>query len=118
MAYKPTINPEPLKKLVVETPGVSVQATKNLENAFGNADNSEDLWAHSLNFKAPKSNKGPIYIGCRDLNRETLEGVILYLEPGEKESIGQLGLNTVLVGKYWVDADNAGDWVLGWAHLG
>jgi len=129
MAYTITMNPLPLGKLIVATPGTPIRLTSALSQSpkapAGNADIMEDLWCDKLQLKtlqtssgAHSANSGLIYIGRQDMNKTTLAGVYMILEPGESQWFSSTaGGNILRVGDYWVDADNANNWVTGWAHV-
>ena len=129
MAYPVTLNPLPLGKITVTTPGTPVRLTSALSQSpkapAGNADIMEDLLADKLRLKTLATtsgslgqNAGLIYIGRQDMNKATLAGVYMILEPGESQWFSSTGGGNILrIGDYWVDADNANDWVTGWAHV-
>lgn len=93
----------------------------------GGPDNGNDAWARRIDIKANPSNKGRVYIGrvpaqytagtssvsaSLTLDKTNFTNVIWYLDPGESYTIDNpQQAQPYHVGEYWVDADNAGDWI-------
>jgi hypothetical protein len=54
---------------------------------------------------------GSVYIGRKSLNRATLAGVLLVIDPGETKALPFDGSasNSIDLTKFYVDVDNSGD---------
>lgn len=77
-------------------------------------NNFPDLALHSakvLTFFAPATNSRTVYVGRKELNRGTLAGVLLTLEPGETKALpfNEAGGNMLDLTKFFVDVDTTGD---------
>jgi hypothetical protein len=129
------IRPQPLGLVTVTAPGTPVQLITNglsggslsLAEPWGvpsmavNSLVAEDAFARRIDLKAPTDigagsafNKGRIYIGMKTMVRATLVGVIWILDPGDTYTLENSQQPMPYhMADYWIDADNAGDGVLG-----
>ena len=115
------LNPLPLGKLTVATPGTPVGFTSNCQTLYGKPfyntstdgahNGPEDLWAEKLYIRPNPANTGTVYIGFAGMNRSTGQGVILVLSKTDQtfELSMSEGSNKFRVGDIMVDADTGGD---------
>lgn len=110
--------PQPLGKLA-PTSGTPIRATANLSNAYGNTQSSLDLWANKLEFVAPITNAGNVFILYKGDNTTTdYSGVIRVLSAGQSWSIGDYSRGSgYWVGTFLVDVDTTGDFCYGSADV-
>lgn len=127
------IRPCPLGKVVVAAAGTPVRldlASTEIaalvlasgKPAYGNSNNLDDAWARRIDLKNPGAspgavtagNSGRLYFGLKNMDRVTLIGVILFLDPGESYTLeNPQQAQPYHLGDYWVDAEVSGEFFTG-----
>jgi len=119
------VRPCPLGKVIVTVPGTAVNLATGSTQITGSnpatiTNNMDAARARRIDFRAPTAsggmagNTGRIYVGLQNMDKVTLIGVIFYLDPGDTFTFDnpQQALPYRLA-DYFVDADNANDYLTG-----
>lgn len=111
--YNPKFRPQPYGPVTVPTPGTPVSLISTLI-ANGLCQNGDAVTVNKVEVQALPGNTGSVYLGVVGMNKATGANVIAVLKAGQDWGItNNVSVNTYDLETYVVDADVAGDGVLG-----
>ncbi len=91
----------PFGAVTVPIPGTPVQMTTKQQGL------------QSISVRALTDNTGRVYVGTKNMNKGTFEGVLMFLDKGEQIPMGNpLHQSTIQANQLYLDADTADDGVL------